>query len=193
MILTISGNPGSGKSTVAKILAEKLKAEMIYVGGMRREIARKKKMSLMELNEYAKTHPETDVEVDKFVAEEARKLELKGKKVIVEGRAQFHFLPESVKIYVVVNPKIGAERIWKDLQETAKSAERNEGKFSSLKEVEKEILLREENDAKRFQKYYGFDQRKKENYDLIVDSSKITAAEVAEKILLFVKQRGWKV
>ena len=75
MILTISGTPGSGKSTIAKILVAKLHAQRIYVGGIRRELAKEKSMTLMELNEYAKTHPETDVDVDEKAAAEARKLE----------------------------------------------------------------------------------------------------------------------
>jgi len=66
-IITISGTPGSGKSTVAKIIQKELDAERIYVGGIRREIARKKGMTLQELNVYAQTHPETDVDVDKYV------------------------------------------------------------------------------------------------------------------------------
>ena len=111
MIITISGTPGSGKSTVAKILAEKLKAERLYVGGMRRELARQKGMTLAELNEYAKTHPETDVDVDKEAAVRARLADKKKKVVIVEGRTQYHFLPESIKIYIKVDLEEGARRI----------------------------------------------------------------------------------
>ena len=48
MIITISGTPGSGKSTVAKIIVETLNAERIYVGGIRRELAREKGMTLQE-------------------------------------------------------------------------------------------------------------------------------------------------
>ena len=67
MIITISGNPGAGKSTVAKILASELNAERILVGAMRRDLARSMGMNLEELNEYGKTHPETDTKVDKEV------------------------------------------------------------------------------------------------------------------------------
>jgi len=99
MIITISGTAGSGKSTVAKSLVEKLDAERIYVGGVRRELARSKGMTIGELNEYALTHPETDVEVDNKAALRARELESMGELVIVEGRVQYHFLPESIKIF----------------------------------------------------------------------------------------------
>ena len=97
MIITISGTPGSGKSTVAKILVKKLRAKRIYVGGIRRELARRKGMTLEELNQYAKTHPETDVNIDEKAAAKARELEKKGDIVIDEGYMQFHFVPKSSK------------------------------------------------------------------------------------------------
>ena len=138
MIITISGTPGSGKSTVAKILAEKLKAERIYVGGIRRDLAREKGMTLIELNEYAKTHPETDVDVDKKAANCARELEKKGKLVIVEGRTQFYFLPESIKVFIKVSVEEGARRIWRDLQQQKTRQARNEGKIGSLDETKRD-------------------------------------------------------
>ena len=36
-------------------------------------------------------------------SKKARELEKLGKIVIVEGRVQFHFLPESIKVYIKVN------------------------------------------------------------------------------------------
>ncbi|MBI2666448.1 AAA family ATPase [Candidatus Woesearchaeota archaeon] len=186
MIITISGTPGSGKSTVAKILAERLQAERIYVGGIRRELAKKKNMTLQELNIYAETHPETDVDIDTQVAAEARTLEKKEKNVLVEGRTQFHFLPKSVKLYLKVDLQEAARRIWKDLQQEAKKKERNEGNVHSLAEMKKALIQREENDAQRYKKYYGFDHRNEKQYDLVIDTTKIKPEEVVEKILAFI-------
>lgn len=185
MILTISGTPGSGKSTIAQILVEKLNAERIYVGGIRREIAKEKGMTLMELNEYAQTHPETDVDVDEKAATEARKLEKKKKVVVVEGRTQFHFLPESVKIFITVNPEEGARRIWKDLQHKDLRQQRNEGTIRSLAEMKKSLRERFENDQRRYRKYYNLDITKHKQYDLVIDTTKITAQQGAERILNF--------
>ena len=187
MIITISGTPGSGKSTIAKILVNKLNAERIYVGGIRRELAREKGMSLPELNEYAKTHPETDVDVDKKAAEQARKLHKSTKDVIVEGRVQFHFLPESVKLFIKVSPEEGARRIWKELQNAAAQKQRNEGKIESFAAMKKRIYEREDEDAARYQKYYGFDHRDESQYDFVLDTTNISAQEAAEKVLGFIK------
>lgn len=180
---------GSGKSTLAKGLVTLLKAERIYVGGIRRELAQKKGLTLGELNTYALTHPETDVDVDKAAAAQARKEEKKGKIVIVEGRTQFHFLPESIKIFVKVSPEVAAQRIWKDLQDEQKKSARNEGNFSSWEEVKKSVIRRDEEDAKRYLKYYGFDHRKESNYDFVLDSSKLSIDEELAAVMKFLKKK----
>lgn len=186
MIITISGTPGSGKSTVAKLLSEKLHASRIYVGGIRRELATKKKMTLEELNDYALTHPETDVDVDMAAAAEARLLVKKGKVVIVEGRTQFHFLPESLKLFIDVDPKEGARRIWGAMKNDP--ARKNEGSATTLRDVEKLTREREENDQKRYQKYYHFDYRDRSYYDLVIDTTMLSKEKVFEKVLMFVEK-----
>ena len=50
MKLTLSGKPGSGKSVVADILAEKLNLKRYSVGNYRREMAKKRGMTLAEFN-----------------------------------------------------------------------------------------------------------------------------------------------
>lgn len=189
MIITISGLAGSGKSTVAQKLEQILHWKRIYVGGIRRELAKQKGMTLEELNRYALTHPETDVDVDKKVAAEAMALAKKGENVIVEGRTQFHFLPHSVKIYIKVSPAEAARRIWKDLQDKQKKKQRNEGEYKSLTDIKKKIIARNENDAQRYQQYYGFDHRDESQYDLVIDSTKISADKVVEKILQFIRKK----
>ena len=188
MIITISGTPGSGKSTVAKILVQKLNAERIYVGGIRRELARKKGMTLEELNVYAKTHPETDVDVDKEAATKARELDHTGKVIIDEGYTQFHFVPESLKVFIKVNWEEGARRIWKDLQQKDTNQARNEGNITSFQQMKQRVLARLEEDSARYQKYYGLDHLDESQYDLILDSTHFTAVQIAEKIIQFLKQ-----
>ena len=183
MIITISGTAGSGKSTIAKNIEKVLNAERIYVGGIRREMAREKGWTLEQLNKYAEDHPETDVDVDKRAAKQAQTEETKGKLVIVEGRTQYHFLPESFKIYIKVDPDEGARRVWKELQEKGAS-ERNEREYT-LKEMKVRIREREEEDARRYMKYYNIDHRDESQYDYILDTTNITAEEATKKVLDF--------
>jgi predicted cytidylate kinase len=183
-IISISGTAGSGKSTIAKIIAEKLKAERIYVGGLRRQLALDKGMSLAQLNEYAADHPETDIDVDKAAAKQARQMAEKNI-VVIEGRTQFHFLPESIKLYIKVEPKEGAKRIWQDLQ---KDNERNEGQFKSLAELEAYQQTRQASDLARYKKYYNLDHTDEKQYDFILDTTNISAQTATEKVLDFIQK-----
>lgn len=185
-IITISGDPGSGKSTIAQELAKKFKAERIYVGQVRRDLAREKNMTLEELNQYALTHPETDVDVDKMVAKQAREIAEK-QPVIVEGRVQFHFLPESLKIYIAVSLDEASKRIWESLQSAKDQKARNEGEFKSLAELKKSIKKRIANDKKRYKKYYNLDHTKKSHYDLIIDTTNLTKEQAINKTIKQVK------
>ena len=186
MIITISGNPGSGKSTVAKKMVRQLGYERIYAGGMMRDMARERGITLERLMELAKTDPKIDQELDARVAEEAEKYDAEGKNVIVEGRVQYHFLPKSIKIYVWVEPRVGAKRIWKDLQDLDTATERNQASASSVEEVLTNNEAREAGDAQRYLNLYRTDHRQKENYDFVVDTTIITADEATQKIVDYI-------
>jgi len=181
-IITISGTPGSGKSTIATQLAEKLNAQRVYVGGIRRELAKEKGMTLAELNEYALSHPETDVDVDKKAAAKVKELAKKSP-VIAEGRTMFHFLPESIKIYVKANFDVGAQRIWKALQHPEAAEKRNEANVSSLDELKEKLHEREGSDIMRYKKYYNLDHTDLSQYDIIIDTTDLSREESAQKTL----------
>ena len=189
MIITISGTPGSGKSTVAEMLVKKLRLERIYIGGMLRDLAREKDMTIEELTAYAKNHPEIDRQVDEKTRDQARAWAQEGKDVLVEGRVQFFFLPESVKVFMKVDPEEAARRIWKDLQNKEIRGKRNEQIVSSVKKVTEKILQREEEDAKRYKKLYGIDHRQESQYDFVIDTTAITPEQAVEKISSFIVSR----
>ena len=121
--------------------------------------------------------------------EQAMYVAQQGKNVVVEGRVQYHFLPESIKVYIKVEPEEGARRIWKDLQDRKTSEQRNEGEYASLEVMKKRIREREEEDAARYQKYYGIDHRDETQYGLVVDTTMITAEQATEKVLEYLRNK----
>jgi CMP/dCMP kinase len=186
MIITISGAPGAGKSTIAKILAKKLSAERIDVGGIRREIAKKKGMTLQELNKYGLKNPETDVDVDKEAAKKAREIS-RSKNVVVEGRTQFYFIPESIKIFLDVDFNEGARRIWDEIQDKEKKEKRNEDIIGSFEDMKKSLKKRTKSDYERYKKYYNIDCNKKEHYDFLIDTTGYSTDEIIKTILKYLK------
>ena len=189
MIITISGTPGSGKSTVAKKLAILLNAQRLYAGGALRELAREKEMTLEVLINFAKTHPEIDTEVDKKVSLKAKEIESKGKVVIAEGRTQYLFIPKSIKIFVKVDPLEGAKRIYKDLQNEQVSLERNENSVTSLEETKDKVMKRENEDRQRYLNIYKTDYLNESNYDFVIDTTNITAQQATNKVHEFIMSK----
>jgi cytidylate kinase len=132
MIISISGAEGSGKSTIAKMLAEKLGWPRYYIGGIRREKAKERGLTLEEYNKLGETDPSTDLEVDEY----QKKLGETQDNFIIEGRTSWHFIPHSFKIFLDVSFEEGARRIWGNLQ---KDSSRNEGNnLKSYEDVFKE-------------------------------------------------------
>jgi len=181
MIISISGLPGSGKSTVAKLIAEQLGFERIYMGGILRKIADQKGISILELMKQADTDSSIDEEADKMVTDFGRSKD----NFIIESRTAFHFIPESLKLFIKVDLKEGAKRIFHDLM---KEERNEEDKANSAENLAKMLEERSEVDRERYKKYYGIDYLDEGNYDLTVDSTSLTPEEVVAKIMVEVEE-----
>lgn len=183
MIITLSGAAGSGKSTIAQKLADKLTWPRYYIGGIRREMAKKRGMTLADYNKLGESDSSTDTEPDEY----QKNLGLVEDNFIIEGRTSWHFIPHSLKIYLDVSLEEGARRIFLSLQ---KSNDRNEGdNLQSIEAVKNSISERAKSDSLRYQKYYNIDVNDKKHYDLYFDTTEFTQEEVFEVVLDFVKTR----
>jgi len=129
----------------------------------------------------AETDSSIDEEVDKYVAELGRIKD----NFIIESRTAFHFIPKSLKVFIKVDPKEGAERIFPDLK---KEERKEEDKAKSAAALVQLLKDRTETDRGRYQKYYGIDFLDESNYDLIVDSTKIPPEKAMEKIMVEVEK-----
>ncbi|MBT4605292.1 AAA family ATPase [archaeon] len=190
VIITISGTAGSGKSTLAKSLIAKLNAKRVYAGGLFRNLARSIDMTVDEFLLFVDLQPEIDLQIDEMVSKLARKLSSKKQTVVVEGRAQFHFLPESLKIFVKVDSKVAANRIWEDLQTIEGKLNRNEKEYNDKKELEEQIVSIRKRNQKQYKKIYGVDYLKESNYDYVLDTKTLSREEALAKVLEFVESKS---
>lgn len=171
MKITISGPPGSGKTTVAKILSEKLKIKLISAGEVFRQLAFDRGMSLEEFSKFAESNPEIDIMIDKL----QRELAEKEKDVIVEGRLSGWMIKDAdLRVYIFADPEVRYSRIAK-----------RESK--DLSTVKRETKLREEIEKRRYQKFYSIDIDDWKIYNLVVNSNRISAEKIAELIALAIK------
>lgn len=176
MIITISGFPGAGKTSVGKELAEKLNYTFYSMGDLRGELAIKKGLTIDQLNKLGETQSWTDKDIDNYQKELGKTQD----NLIFEGRLSFHFIPNSLKILLKVNPRVGAERIFNDPRP-------DEEEKQSVEQVQKQLEKRIKSDKERYQKYYQIDCYNEEQYDLIIDTTNLPIQQIVEDIFKNIK------
>jgi len=167
--ITISGLPGTGKTTVATLLKQHLGLKYVYSGEIFRQLAQKHHMSLEEFGKYCESHRQIDEELDRYQLDILRK-----GNVIVEGRLSGWLAAQNqipaLKVLLQADIDIRASRIVK----------REQG---DIKKRKKEILKREKSEATRYKNYYGIDVSDTLIYDVIIDSGDKTPKQIMQIIL----------
>ncbi len=177
MIITISGMPGSGKSTVGKILVKKLGYKHYSMGDFYGEIAMARGITIDEILNLAKT----DASIDKTIDERQKNISKNEDNIIIDSVLGFHFIPNSLKVFIDVDPKIAGERVFKDQRP-------DEPRVSSIEEATEMLMSRPKINDERYKKYYGISYMDRSQYDLVIDSSNMTPEEVADKIIEAIKK-----
>jgi len=171
MIVTISGAPGTGTSTLARSLSLELKLRWINSGDLFRKIAGEKNISVREMNRLAEKGPEID-----YLIDDAQLALAKDGGGIFEGRLSGHLLPADLKVLLKAELRTRAERIAK-----------REAKLTE--DAIAETRIREESEARRYKMYYNIDISDFSAYDLVVDSGKFDEAATLAIVLATVRAR----
>lgn len=176
MQISICGTPGSGKSTVARIIAEKLHYRYYSVGALRRQMAEKRGLTIFEFNQLKE---DTDTEFDNI----QKKMGETEDNFVIEGRLSFHFVPKSLKFFFKTDMGKAAERVFKDQRSSEK-------KYNSMEEARNEMQERMDNDKRRYKMHYNLDPYAEKQFDYVIDTTGISIEEVADKVMEAIKGKN---
>ena len=108
MHIAITGNLGSGKSTVASILADRLGYETYSTGSVQRHAASEMGITTLELNERMMTDPSFDHVIDDTVT----KISLERDHIIFDSRMAWHFAKNAFRVFITVDIAEAAHRVF---------------------------------------------------------------------------------
>jgi cytidylate kinase len=177
LIITISGLHGTGKSTIGQKIAEIFNLRYYATGEAFRKLAKEYKMSLADFTDYAEKHPDVDIELDKTIntiADEGN--------VLIDSQLSAYILKEKADFKILLTCHLETR--------VKRMCERDK---TSYKEKVDETLRRELSEAERFKRLYNInlkdEDKKKEIYDLIVDTKNLTVDEVISRIESEIKKK----
>jgi len=160
-IITISGTPGSGKSTTAREVAGKLGFTYFSSGDLMREMAEGYSMTVDEVNKLAELNTDIDQEIDNKLQDLADRVNL-----VIDSQLAFHWLPESYKVLLTADLKTASERTYRHIVKDGKRSE----PASSVEEMYHNLSQRIESEKKRYKALYDIDYTEESNFDLVIDT-----------------------
>ncbi|HUR61740.1 MAG TPA: cytidylate kinase family protein [Candidatus Thermoplasmatota archaeon] len=166
--VTVGGLPGTGTSTLCKLLERELGLPYHYAGALFRAEAQRRGLSLAEFGALSQRDPSIDEALDDRQIGMLRK-----GGVILEGRlsgwlAARHKLP-AFKVWVTCDDKERIRRI----------VRRDGGDERAQQEATER---REASEADRYLRYYGADLNDLSRYDLVLDSTATAPEALAEAV-----------
>lgn len=181
-IITISGKPGSGKSSTADRVAELLGYTRHSSGDVVRKYVAQHNITLRAYNDQAHENHELDARVD----ENLRDLRDK-KDIVIDSRLGFYWIPESFKVYLDLDLDTATARIYKDMT-LHREGEVENAEASSLGAVAQQVRRRMTVEQHRFRSLYGVDPFNTENFDLIINTSRNDPQSVAITVFDYYKK-----
>ncbi len=179
MIITISGTPGSGKSTIAKMLAKRLGFNHYSAGDFMRAMAVERGITLEELTRIALSDRSIDDVIDKRTVELAKKED----NFVIDSRLGWKFIPNAVKILLTIKPEVAAKRVFAQRRS-------DEKENTTLEKTKENMQNRLRAEIKRYHDLYKVDYTDAKNHDFVVDTSCLTPEQIIDRIMAFLRKKG---
>ena len=175
MHITLTGNLGSGKSTICKILREKYGFEIYSTGTVQRQLAAEMGLSVLEMNKLMCSDHKYDHLIDDTTARIAK--ENADKNLVFDSRLAWHFVEKSYKVFLSVSLEEASRRVYNDSTRGAVET------YKSQDECRDQLRERAANEKMRYADIYGLNYYDFSNYDLVLDSSHATPEVLAQTIV----------
>src|SRR2546422_103063 len=169
VLITISGLPGSGKTTVARLVADALGLEHVYAGDIFRKQAGAAGLSLEEDARRAETDPSIDRRLDDVMRSRAERGH-----AVLEGRLAAFMADEA---------GVPALRVFLNAPEPVRAVRIADREGGDAAERLRQIQMREASDARRYREIYGVDYHDPTRYDLVLRTDGRTPEELAAEIV----------
>lgn len=178
MHITLTGNLGSGKSTISKLMSGEYGYEIYSTGKIVREFAAERGISVLEMNQLM----EKDTSFDHLIDDRVRQVSLERKDdLFFDSRLAWHFAVDTFKVFLSVDIDEAARRVYND--------DRGETeKYKSLEDAKNQLIERARTEDKRYKEIYGIEYFNITNYNLILDST-FTKPELLAEVILSEKRR----
>jgi cytidylate kinase len=181
-IITISGPPGSGKSSTAKGVAEQLGFQHFSSGDLFRALAKEHGLDTLQANLSA----EEDAKFDRLVDGRLQEIGETGDQLVLDSRTAWHWMPESFKIFLHLDLEVAAQRILDEMDDERLA---NEHVHRDPVEYAAVLKRRLESEARRYKTKYDINPYDENNYDLVIDSGENSLEQVVELIIR--SYRSW--
>lgn len=177
MLFTITGYMGSGKSTICDILHREYNFRIVSGGSIFRKMGLEKNVNVLDMTRELSSSKDTNVDtiIDNAIMEEASKVQ-DNENVIFDSRLAWHFLKNTFNIFIVVSPYQAALR-------TYLTRVNEDEKYGSLQDTIDGLVERRVLENKRYKRIYGVNCEDLNNYDLVIDTSYISALEAKDIIM----------
>lgn len=174
MHITLTGNLGSGKSTICKILESKYGYEIYSTGKVQRKLAEDLGISVLEMNQLMCKDHKYDNMIDDTTAKIAK--ENPDKLIVFDSRLAWNFVETSFKVFLSVSLDVAANRVYADNRGDVE-------KYSNVLDAKNQLRLRAQTEDQRYKDIYNLDYFNFRNYNLILDSTYSTPELLTQIII----------
>ena len=169
--LAINGDIGSGKTSAALLLSRSSGRTMVSAGDILRKMAAERGITTLEANYIAERDDTVDAQINAALVSLARS----EVGLIYDSRIAWYLVPEAFKVHLTVDPGVAATRLFASRNSAVEA-------YESIEDARRSARQRYESERQRFFRQLGVDIAQPNNYDLVLDTTKVAPASVAAMI-----------